>query len=101
MRFWRKYAAEFTVLGFLVTLVTLILALNLGSVDWPLVVLVLVVTLSLSCMVGAGSFWVRDVVERRRGKKAAREAEKAAREAEKAKEESLVRVGRQCHCFGP
>ena len=85
MRFWRKYSPEITVLGFLVTVFTLLLALNLGSVDWPVVVLVLVVILSLSCMVVAGSLWVRDAVERRKGKK-------AAREDEKAKEDSLVSV---------
>ena len=92
MRFWRRYSPEITVLGFLVTVVSLILALNMRSVDWPLVVLVLIVILSLSCMVVAGGWWVRAVVGRGAARKAAREEAEREKAAEIEKEESLVRV---------
>ena len=55
MRFWRRYSPEITVLEFLVTVITLILALNLRSGDWPLVVLVLVLVFSLSVWLSPGA----------------------------------------------
>ena len=105
MRLLRRYSPEITVLGLLVTLVSLIPARNMRLVDWPLVVLVLIVILGLFCMVVAGGWWIRAVVGRKAAKKAARDeaerekaAEKAKAEREKAaekkREESLVRVFR-------
>ena len=92
-RFWRKYSPEITLLGLLVSVIALIMALP-GPVDWPLVVLVLIVTLSLFCVVFAGGLCVRDLVERGAAKKAAREEDERQEAANKRKEESLVRVFR-------
>ncbi len=93
-RLWRRYSPEVTLSGLLVSMAALILAFNSGPVDWPLVALILIVTFGLFCAVFAGSLCVRDLVEGRAARKAAREEEEQRKAAEDRKEESLVKAFR-------